>query len=265
MKSIEQITSSFLPAMQKTYLPMVRLPSRPLPLEIDDIEKMDVAIGRHFTIVQNPQYGYIPVKDDSGEVIRQEFDVVGRDEIYTPLGETPQALRDALLRPAERRHIIFHLTRLAAHRRDTRGKEALTAVLEDIAYDLRNVSEWAVVMACREFRQKPNIWYPTTGEIIGAIESNQSKLESIPLAPADPKMMAQQERKLIAEKKEIRWQDLPQAEWLPQHFDHAIGECEDLLMAAKGSPMGLSPEYWESKIAKMRKDKIKREQEIAGA
>ena len=235
----------------------MRLPSRPAPLEIDDIQKLDAAVSRYFSIAQNPQYGYVPIRADDGEVIRQEYDVIGTDEIYTPRGETPQSLRDALLRPAERRHIIFHLTRLAAHRRDTRGKEALTAVLEDIAYDLKEVSEWAVVMSCREFRRK-GTWYPTTGEIMATIEKNHRKLELLLSPPTKSETLVHQRQGRIAQCKEIRWQDLPKSEWLPQHFDHAISECESILAASVERSIGLTPDYWKSQIEKLQKERAER-------
>ena len=257
MKSISEIVGGMVNTGENESTALiVSLPSRPCPLESVEIEKLEQAIGRFFVVKREPIYGYVPVKDKAGEVIRSEYDIIGEEELFTKTNEPPTQLRDALLRPAERRHTAFHLTRLAAHRRDTRGEDALAAVIEDIAMDLKGVSEWAVIMACRDFRQKPAIWYPTTGEIIESIRKNQRKIETL-FVTINPNQLSHTQQKAIAHDKraQTRWQDLPKDEWTKQHFDWAIAEMEGLVKAANGSPMGLSAEHWESEIARFRREK----------
>ena len=116
---------------------------------------------------------------ENGTAIRQEFDVVGEVTNYKPKTNAPAALWETLLRPAPKSHVIYHLGRLAAHRRNTRGGEAFQVIMEDIALDVGDVSEWAVVMACAEMRKKNSAWFPNTGEILDIIKKYSSMLENL--------------------------------------------------------------------------------------
>lgn len=258
MKSISDIVGAMTTTEtgQEKSLTVV-LPSRPCPLESVEIDKLEQAIGRFFVIKREPVYGCAPVFDANGDFIKSEYDVIGEEQSFTRSTTPPDQLRDALLRPAERRHTVFHLTRLAAHRRDTRGGDALAAVIEDIAMDLKGVSEWAVIIACRDFRQKTAIWYPTTGEIIESIRKNQRKIEAMFRTPEDTVKIGQAHQRAIEhdERLQTRWEDLPQIEWLAEHFDMAITQCETVLAGARKEPMGLSPEFWEGKIADLKTKK----------
>jgi len=116
---------------------------------------------------------------DGDIAVRQEFDVTGEITVYTPRIPAPHNLWEALLRPARNNHIVYHLGRLAAHRRDTRGAAAVQVVMEDISSDLRDVSEWAVIMACMEMRRKNATWYPNTGEIIDIIKKYDAMIGNL--------------------------------------------------------------------------------------
>ena len=52
-------------------------------------------------------------------------------------------------------------------------------MIEDIAHDLYGVSEWAVIIACKEMRQKQATWYPTTGEIEDLVRSMQDSVDTL--------------------------------------------------------------------------------------
>jgi hypothetical protein len=202
MESIKSIAAGVVQTISKISQPKtltVSLPARPYPLEGNDIEKLESAIQKIFTIEKKPIFGIVPVRDISGEVFKHEFDEIGREDVYTPRSdEAPQQLKDALLRPAARTHIVFHLTRLATHRRDTTGREAFAVKVEDIARDLEGVSEWAVIISCKEFRNEPETWYPNTGKITEAILKNQKKIEGMFLRPEN--LLTKKEKKSMVKK-----------------------------------------------------------------
>ena len=176
MKSLSEIVETMpSPTAQKN---SVALPMRPAPLSPEEILKIQSAIEKNFIIKKEEVYGYIPVMEN-GETVRNEFDVTGEVVKYSPRANVPIILWEAILRPAPRNHVLYHLARLAAHRRDTRGAEALQVVMEDISADLKDVSEWAVIMACAEMRRKNSTWFPNTGEIIEIIEKYSVMLENL--------------------------------------------------------------------------------------
>lgn len=198
MKSISELSTSLIESVQKaktkTSLSLL-LPSRPTPLVADDIEKIDRALCKCFKIEKRDKYGYVAIKDAKGNFVKNEFDVVGQEDVFSQIAEMPAQLKEAILRPAEKRHIIFHLTRLAAHRRDTRGAEAFQVFLEDASNDMKGVSEWAVISACKEFRTKGELWYPTTAEIMKTITKNQETIESFCTVKADQEAITDQSEK----------------------------------------------------------------------
>ena len=260
MKSLEQTAQTALaklgsvPALRNNLVP------REKPLSGTDIDAMRVALSRHFLICRSHRHGYVPVKDESGTVIREEYDVVGYEEHYEPRSkDVPQRLIEALLRPAEKRHVVYHLGRLAAHRRDTRGKGAFQVVVEDIVNDIGEVSEWAVVLACRELRQKSSAWFPTTGEIIRTIEINQERLNSsldgffniqaTTIAPP-------QNKSALPPKKER--QSLSKSEWTPQDWDDYINEAEKMLDHARQNPLIFNQQEWHNEVSRRMAEKSKR-------
>lgn len=251
MKSISEVTGNVVRSFEKgtqVALAGIDLPPRLAPLETADIEKLDAAIGRSFIVERKPVYGYLAIRDEAGDIIRTEYDVVAKRDSYTPKAEVPNQLRDALLRPAERRHIIFHLTRLAAHRRDTRGKEALTAVLEDIALDLDGVSEWAIVLACREMRQKDTTWYPTTGEILKIILENDDRMRHLFSKPSNaPQIMSEKRNQLAAP---ISRHEKPKDKWTEQDWADHIGDAEAMLRLAEQNPTVYEPAGWVKEVEK---------------
>jgi len=76
--------------------------------------------------------------------------------------ETDPRLVEAIQRPATIEAIIYHFTRLAAHKRNTKGDMGFQILLEDIAHDLRYASEWAIVKACIELRNDPSPFSQST-------------------------------------------------------------------------------------------------------
>lgn len=138
------------------------LPSRPKPLDRPDFDKLERHIKRIFdvqekTVMRSTEHG--AVFDVIGHIVKQ------RDEEFVPSG-----LIDSIRRPATGQHINVHLTRLAAHKKNTKGAKALSIICEDLAYDLDGCSEWAVFKACEEFRRGSNPFFPDTHEIIEVVK-----------------------------------------------------------------------------------------------
>lgn len=247
MKSLELIAASAMQnlATVQSSPALPALAPRPSPLENDDVAKMDAAIGQFFRVERKPTYGSVPVRDERGEIFRHEFDVVGYSDSYEPTADVPERLRDAMLRPATRQHLVFHLTRLAAHRRDTRGKEAFAAFLEDVSQDLVGVPEWSVVLACREMRGKNETWYPTTGEIMATIKRHQDKVESI-LSPKCQQVAHEKRERLAAPKPPVSRHEIPRAKWKIEHYDEWVAEAAGMVETVKGFENGQEKsEEWE--------------------
>lgn len=182
MKSLTEITENINRSIATTKTSeghlVVDLPARPAPLSGDEIAKIQTAINKHFTVKKEETYGYVPVVEGDA-AIRQEFDITGEITTYKPRMNVPTVLWETMLRPAPPSHVIYHLGRLAAHRRNTRGSEAFQVVVEDISVDVGEVSEWAVVMACIEMRQKNSAWFPNTGEILTIIKKYSAMLDEL--------------------------------------------------------------------------------------
>lgn len=182
MKSLNEITNNVTQSLSQMKPQAgsgaVSLPMRPTPLSPDEISKIQSAIDKHFSIKTDDSYGYVPVVQD-GVTIREEFDTVGSVTRYITKKDVPAVLWETLLRPSPRSHVIYHLGRLAAHRRNTRGAEAFQVIMEDIASDLGSISEWAMVMACAEMRQKNDAWFPNTGEIIAVVKKYAVMLDNL--------------------------------------------------------------------------------------
>lgn len=255
MKSISDLTPAIIQAAQENQNQIAPITTAPRlsPLESADIEKIEAVIVQHFTVRREPIYGTKTTRDQHGEIVSQEFDLLGYRETMTPHAgtEVPHRLREALLRPATTRHVVFHLTRLAAHRRDTRGPAGLAAALTDIALDLGSVSEWAVVCACRDFRLRATAgknWYPETGEIINAISAQDAMLRRL----LEPK--AAEAQKITAQPMPKTWNELPKPQWGVQHWADYAANALRMAEMAKQNPSMFDPEFWVIETARRRNE-----------
>ena len=97
MKSISEVVEYI--NFDKSASKEISLISRPLPLDATAIEKLNEAIDRFFVVKKQNIYGYRPVVVD-GQYIRDEYDIIGEETSFEPKEITPQALIDAMLRPA---------------------------------------------------------------------------------------------------------------------------------------------------------------------
>lgn len=181
MKSISDILPAVTASVAKNMVVpngALALPFRPAPLEADEIDRLGLALTRVAREVKIPKYGSVPVIDALGNAYRHEFDVTGYETNYEIIGPVNQQLLEAIIRPAPKHHVVYHLTRLAIHLRDTRGG-AISAVFEDIANDLRGVSEWAIICACKELRLGVAKWFPSTSELTETILRHQRNINRL--------------------------------------------------------------------------------------
>lgn len=253
MKSISELASTMAAQVTSTASEPrqeITLPPRLTPLEPSDIERVERAMSRVFKITKEPVYGTVSVRDKDGEIISSEYDLIGYTENYERIGEPSDRLREAVLRPATSRHVVAHLTRLATHRRDTRGAAALSVALEEIAGDLGSVSEWAVITACREMRGKPG-WYPGTSEILETIRAAETKFNRLfKINPtASPALTAQQPAPAARARS---WKETPKPQWQAAEWAGYCAEALGMAEQARNFPAAFDLEFWVTETARRR-------------
>lgn len=179
-KSLCEISTALVQNMtaQSALVADNQLAPRLTPLETQDIEKIDGLLKKHGAVRSKIEYGSVPVKDRDGNIVRYEYDQVGLSTDYSR-ADIPDRLREAILRPASRQSIVFHLTRLAAHLRDTRGPEAVAVVVSDIAREIDGVSEWAVIDVYRSLWTSGRTFYPASHVIVDAIKAKDGQLKAV--------------------------------------------------------------------------------------
>lgn len=148
----------------------VSLPARPKPLSASDFAKIEDIIITTCKTEEIRRDKKIPVLDENGIPYRWEFDteIVGIQ--ITKTDQTDPRLIEAIQRPATIEAILYHFTRLAAHKRNTKGETGFQILLEDIANDLRYASEWAIVKACIDLRNDPSPFFPDHKTIIDKVD-----------------------------------------------------------------------------------------------
>lgn len=255
MKSINEISQDVtanLPATMPDQSNALALPSRQVPLSQDDIEKLDAVVAEHFGTMREPVYGYAPDRDEKGNIIGQQFDIVAYRQNYAKRTDPPPRLRDAMLRPAKKRHVVYHLTRLAAHKRDTQGEESLAVRLEDIAFDLGEVSEWAVIISCRELRQRPGVWYPESSEIIRVIRDNDGLIRNLfKTSPQSARIAAQKRERTAAP---IDRYERDKTTWTKQDWQDHIADARKMVDLAKENPEIFNGDEWLAEVEKRKNE-----------
>lgn len=148
----------------------VALPPRETPLTVPDFAKLEELVARDCEIKPIYKHGTKKFKDADGFVYREEFDLIETGLEIRALTEIDQRLAEAIQRPATPTGAIYHFTRLAATKRNTRGNTGFQVALEDLAYDLRGKSEWAIMKACEFFRKDPSPFFPDHSAILEKVE-----------------------------------------------------------------------------------------------
>lgn len=148
----------------------ISLPARETPLTVADFAKLEDLLNRDAVTKPITRSISVPLKDHDGFIYKWDFalETVGLEIL--PHGDIDHRLIEAIQRPATSTGAIYHFTRLAATKRNTRGDAGFQVALEDLAYDLRGRSEWAIMKACEFFRAQPSPFFPDHSEIIAKVE-----------------------------------------------------------------------------------------------
>ena len=157
----------------------IALPPREKPLSVVDFGKLEAIIERDCTIKQIKKSIDVPKKDHDGYIYAWDFDVVVIGLELIPHADVDHRLVEAVQRPATPTGAIYHFTRLAAIKRNTRGDVGFQIALEDLAYDLRGRSEWAIMKACEFFRAQPSPFFPDHSEIMAKVEFFDKAAQSL--------------------------------------------------------------------------------------
>lgn len=136
--------------------------------ELDQLqyERLDQAAHRHLVFKERIVERVVWTTDEHGDKVQvREPELMGM-EVFKK-GEIPQQVLDALQRPVVPRHAVLHLQRLAAHLPYGRGEEGFQMVLEDLAKDLADVSEYAIIKTCERFRLDEDLtFFPASALIV---------------------------------------------------------------------------------------------------
>lgn len=145
------------------------LSPRPHPLSVADFSKLETLVDEHCEVKPILKNVSNPKKDPDGHIYGWTFETEVQGISITPCENMDQRIIDALNRPASIECLVYHFTRLAAVKRNTKGDTAFQIMLEDLAYDLKGKSEWAVMKACEFFRKQESPFFPDHAQIMAQV------------------------------------------------------------------------------------------------
>ena len=148
----------------------VTLPAREKPLTVPDFAKIETLIENSCTVKSIRKHGSLPKKDPDGFIYAWTFESTEIGLEIIAIEDIDPRLIDAVQRPASSQGVIYHFTRLAALKRNTKGDVGFQVTLEDLAYDLRGRSEWAIMKSCEYFRKQKSPFFPDHAEILEIVE-----------------------------------------------------------------------------------------------
>jgi hypothetical protein len=145
--------------------------ARKKPIDVTGAQyaRLEAEMARCFIVAPGYRYERVAVKDAEGKVISWKDERVEDGLTFRQVSRPDLNTLQALVRPVAPGYVIAHLTRLEAHLKHTRGKEAFDVICDDIDRDLQGVSEWAVVKACEAFRCGDKPWFPDTPTFIAEV------------------------------------------------------------------------------------------------
>lgn len=192
MKPLGQVAATAVKQMAEgrtTASSEIALPPRDQPLSVSDFSKLEAAVEKSFDARPVEKSVFKPKLDYEGKPYGETFDVVQTGLELITVGDVDRRLVEAIQRPTIPTHTIYHLSRLAAHMRNTRGETGFQAILEDLAYDLRGVSEWAIVKACEHFRRSGLPFFPSAHDFVDRARLFDRAVRTLPAiagsAPAE--------------------------------------------------------------------------------
>lgn len=146
---------------------LTTLEPREKPLSVEDYQKLETLLASNYKILTD--LVSVPLVDTHGEVYgwRKEARQVGIAITSDTLD--PRVIQ-AVQRPATKKAIGVHLTRLAAHKHNARGGIAFQVIVEDACRDLEGCSEWAVMKAYDRLRNEPGDFFPSLKTIVDTVK-----------------------------------------------------------------------------------------------
>lgn len=161
----------------------ISLPAREQPLTVPDFGKLEQLIERSCTVKPTRKSVSVPKKDADGYIYAWGFELEDTGMQIIAHEDLDKRLIEAIQRPSSNVNTIYHFTRLAAVKRNTRGDMGFQVLLEDLAYDLRGKSEWAMMKAAEYFRAQPSPFFPDHHEIIEKVEAFDRACKNIVYNP----------------------------------------------------------------------------------
>lgn len=139
---------------------------REAPLTLDAFDKLHSLAEEKLDFKKKYVRKILVGVDEYGERAEKTDYVESGIEIFSKGHEIPEKLIQSLRRPAKKEHISVHLVRLELHKRYARGKQAWAIVMNDLCGDMADLSEYAIIRACEDFRKSTeNNFFPDTGKL----------------------------------------------------------------------------------------------------
>lgn len=127
------------------------------------------------------------------------------------------------------------------------------------ARDLEEYPEDVILEACTDIRRS-NKFFPSISELIDACEERYEFRRAL---KKECEMLLEGRKKLIPHdpRGELHWKEIPQKDWLPQHYDWWVSEAERMLELAKQNEGILTADSWVQEIERRKsvRDRIAQE------
>lgn len=165
------------------------LEPRQTPITTEDFDKIETLVEKHFHTQTMREGRSMPKVDNAGETYGWEYQTIETGLRMTPKASLDPRLLDSIRRPVTKQILAYHLTRLSAHKRNTRGGFAFQVIVEDACRDLDGVSEWAVFKAYDQLRKADGPFFPDLEDIVKAVKWFDDAARNIgtPAEPVKPK------------------------------------------------------------------------------
>jgi hypothetical protein len=192
-----------------------------------------------------------------------DVEVVGYDIALDALHDSEMKLYEALEflnRPATPDFVAKQIGRLqAVMARRSESNADLAIVVDTYTSHLERYPPDVVAAVCCQIIDRSK-WFPLVSDVVAECEKIVRFRKAVWECfqeKRNPMLAAKSEAKRIEADPRLQeaWKTLPKIKWLPQHFDWAIADCEDMLAMALKNPSSMNPALWEEKIVKLKQEK----------
>lgn len=125
------------------------------------------------------RYAYI-TNEKTRETV---FDFIPENGFEVTIGRQPSLEEISILedanKPANLAFIITQLSRLALHKHSKAGESTASAFFYDLASDIGEAGELAVLESCARLRRSESPYYPASNEIIKMIERVTAEINGV--------------------------------------------------------------------------------------